>query len=284
MIAENDERIKYRMFNGFPIPVDFNNSILKEQNTISKAESVIPRDSYSGIKRFLKEIVSPPKKNTAKNVKEIISILRKNDYEPKILIVGGGTIGQGMLPFYNEPFLKVISFDIYASQYVQFVADAHSIPLPDSYFDCVIIQAVREHVLEPRKVVSEIHRVLKQKGLIYSETPFLQHVHEGAYDFTRFTESGHRYLFRDFELIMSGVVSGGGTQLLWSIDYFFRGIFRSRLVGKILKLLFFWLQYMDKIIPEKFAVDAASGVFFLGRKSGAPIDIKSIIDHYKGAQ
>jgi len=284
LIAENDERIKYRMFNGFPIPVDFNNSILKEQNTISKAESVIPRDSYSGIKRFLKEIVSPPKKNTAKNVKEIISILRKNDYEPKILIVGGGTIGQGMLPFYNEPFLKVISFDIYASQYVQFVADAHSIPLPDSYFDCVIIQAVREHVLEPRKVVSEIHRVLKQKGLIYSETPFLQHVHEGAYDFTRFTESGHRYLFRDFELIMSGVVSGGGTQLLWSIDYFFRGIFRSRLVGKILKLLFFWLQYMDKIIPEKFAVDAASGVFFLGRKSGAPIDIKSIIDHYKGAQ
>ena len=45
-------------------------------------------------------------------------------------------------------------------------------PFPDSSFNIVIIQAVLEHVLNPQKVVKEINRVLKNKGIIYSETPF----------------------------------------------------------------------------------------------------------------
>ena len=101
-----------------------------------------------------------------------------------------------MEPFYPEPRIALVAFDIYASPQVQFVADAHHIPLEDGCFDAVIVQAVLEHVLEPGRVVAEIYRVLKPNGLVYAETPFLQHVHEGAYElFTRFTESGHRYLF-----------------------------------------------------------------------------------------
>ena len=83
-------------------------------------------------------------------------------------------------------------------------------------------------MLEPGRWCAEIHRVLKPGGLVYAETPFMQQVHEGAYDFTRFTESGHRYLFARFDLIDSGVTAGAGTQLLWSLDYFVRGLFRSR--------------------------------------------------------
>ena len=64
--------------------------------------------------------------------------------------------------------------------------------MPFKEIDLVIIQAVLEHVMYPNKVVSEIYRVLKNDGLIYSETPFMQQVHEGPYDFSRFTESGHR--------------------------------------------------------------------------------------------
>ena len=46
-------------------------------------------------------------------------------------------------------------------------------------------------------------------GVVYAETPFLQAVHEGPWDFTRFTESGHRWLFRAFERLDSGVVAWG---------------------------------------------------------------------------
>ena len=103
------------------------------------------------------------------------------------------------------------AFDIYDTPRVQVVADAHQIPIRDEHFDGVVIQAVLEHVLEPQRVADEIWRVLKPGGLVYAETPFMQQVHEGAYDFTRFTESGHRYLFRRFDLIELGRVSRTGA-------------------------------------------------------------------------
>ena len=63
-----------------------------------------------------------------------------------------------------------------------------------------------------------------------------------------------------------------------------RGVFKSRTVGKVIKLGFFWLQYFDRIIPESYNIDAASGVFFLGRKQSVPINGIEAIAHYKGAQ
>lgn len=283
LVADNNKEFEYEIIKGYPILVDFEHSVLsKEDVTRTEAKSIIQRHSYTGISGLIRRVVSPPKRSTAKNVKEIVCLLKKGKPEPKVLIIGGATIGQGMDIFYTSNVIKVISFDIYASPYVQFVADAHSIPLSSGCVDCAIIQTVLEHVLEPQKVVSEIHRVLKPKGIVYAETPFLQYVHEGPYDFTRFTESGHRYLFKDFELIKSGASGGPGTQLLWSIDYLFHSLFRSRAIGKGFKILFFWLQYLDSLIPDSYSVDGASAVYFLGHKKNSPIIPKSIIDHYKG--
>ncbi len=284
LIADNgDEQIEYEIIEDYPILINFDKSVLKKEN-VETLSSVIERHSYHGLLGMIKRLISPPQDATDENVKHIINLLFKSKNIPRVLIIGGGTIGQGMDSFYDDPRIELVSFDIYASSMVQFIADAHHIPLPDDSFDAVIIQAVLEHVLEPITVVSEIYRVLKQDGIIYAETPFLQHVHEGPYDFTRFTESGHRYLFKNFELIKSGASAGAGTQLLWSIDNFFRGLFRSRTIGKIIKLCFAWLQHMDKFIPEPYNVDAASGIFFLGKKQRFPIDAKDMIAHYKGAQ
>ncbi len=285
LVSDNKEKIEYEIINRYPILVDFEHSILSKETTMfRRAKSVIQRTNYKGLNKSLKKLVSPNKKITIENVNEILTRLNSSNSESKVLIIGGGAVGQGMDSVYEEEFVQLISFDIYASPYVQFVADAHKIPLPENYFDCVIIQAVLEHVLEPNVVVSEIYRVLKPGGLVYAETPFMQHVHEGAYDFTRFTESGHRYLFRHFEKIKSGTNGGPGTQLLWSIDFFFRSLFRSRMVGKFFKTAFFWIQKFDKVIPETYSIDAASGVFFLGCKKDTLISSKDIIKHYGGAQ
>ena len=120
-------------------------------------------------------------------------------------------------------------------------------------------------------MVAEIHRVLRPGGVVYAETPFLQQVHEGAYDFTRFTDSGHRYLFRDFERIDSGQVAGAGTALRWSIGYFVRALTRSVALGRIASLAFFWLSYLDRFLDPAHSLDAASSVFFLGRKAADPM-------------
>ncbi|PWQ99783.1 class I SAM-dependent methyltransferase [Leucothrix pacifica] len=274
---------KYEFVDHYPIVIDFDKSILNKKDTEGTA-SVINRPAYEGLSGIIKRVLLPRSKATKDNVELLFSELLKKHAKPRVLMVGGGTPGQSMEPFYEDPRIELVSFDIYASDSVQFVADAHDIPLPDNAFDGVIIQAVLEHVLDPEKVVSEIYRVLKDDGIVYAETPFLQHVHEGAYDFTRYTESGHRFLFKNFELIKSGTTAGAGTQLLWAIEYFSRGIFRSRNIGKIFKLLFFWLQYLDSLIPESYNIDAASGVFFAGRKQSKSISDEAIVSHYGGAQ
>lgn len=273
----------HKTVDGVPVLVDFENSVLSE-NHINESGLASPVDcnKYSGLSGLAKKLVSRDIKATVQNV-EILLKEVANKPSSKVLIVGGGAIGNGMSAFYNDPDIELISFDIYASTNVQFVADAHNIPLSDESVDFVIIQAVLEHVLEPIKVVDEIHRVLKHDGVVYAETPFLQQVHEAAYDFTRFTESGHRYLFKKFETIYSGVAGGAGTALMWSIEYFFRGLFRSKLVGKLAKLSFFWLQYMDQWLPTPYAIDAASGVYFMGKKSTVEITPSQIISHYQGA-
>ena len=286
LISQTNEPLhssKYEFVDHYPIVIDFEKSILNKKDTESAA-SVINRPAYQGISGMIKRVLLPRSQATKDNVDLLFSELLKKDGKPRVLMVGGGTPGQSMEQFYEDPRIELVSFDIYASDSVQFVADAHNIPLPDSEFDGVIIQAVLEHVLDPEKVVSEIYRVLKDDGIVYAETPFLQHVHEGAYDFTRYTESGHRFLFKDFELIKSGTTAGAGTQLLWAIEYFSRGIFRSRNIGKVFKLLFFWLQYLDTLIPESYNVDAASGVFFAGRKHSKSLSDEAIVAHYGGAQ
>ena len=284
LIANDSKQItEYELIDGYPVVVDFDNSVLQKED-IKTLSSKVERRTYGGGAGFIKRVLFPPKSTTARNVKRILDLVLCQNHHARVLIVGGGSVGQGMAPFYDNSGIDLVSFDIYASPSVQLIADAHNIPFSGESFDVVIIQAVLEHVLQPEKVVSELYRVLKKDGIVYAETPFLQHVHEGAYDFTRYTESGHRYLFREFELLQSGVSAGAGTQLLWSLDNFFRGLFRSRRVGKLFKILFFWLQYCDRLIPESYNIDSASGVFFMGKKNDSAISRKAIIGHYMGAQ
>jgi SAM-dependent methyltransferase len=201
-----------------------------------------------------------------------------------VLVIGGGTVGNGADEFLADDGVRVLAFDIYPTEQVQFIADAHTIPLRDATVDAVVIQAVLEHVLDPTRVVSEIHRVLRPDGLVYAETPFMQQVHAGAYDFTRFSDSGHRWLFRRFEEVDRGVVAGVGTTLSWSIDHYVRALTRSRTAGRLARLLFFWVRFADRFSDDAAARDGASAVYFLGRRSERELAPKEILAAYRGAQ
>ncbi|MEJ2509102.1 MAG: class I SAM-dependent methyltransferase [Gammaproteobacteria bacterium] len=281
--AEADTAIRYRRAHGIPVVVDFDRSLLDEADIFASAAASPVRRRRRG-ESWLRRWVATPAKNSASHVLRLLERIKAKTDRPRILVIGGGSIGNGLQAIYDDPAVDVVGFDIYASECIQFIADAHAVPLADASFDAVIVQAVLEHVLDPVQVVGEAHRLLRPGGLVYAETPFMQQVHEGAYDFTRFTDSGHRYLFRRFELIDAGVLSGPGTQLLWSIDYFFRGLFRSRTAGKVFKLLFFWLRWFDALIPQPYAVDAAGAVYFLGARQKEAIPARAIVDYYRGAQ
>jgi len=241
----------------------------------------------SGIKSFIPD----PSVNLAN--KRVLGRLNRalaSLGQATVLVVGGGCqrlwlderLGAG-------EDIRTIYSDIDVTSDVDLFADAHSLPFVDGVFDAVVTTAVLEHVLYPEQVASEIYRVLKPGGMLYSELPFMQPVHEGAYDFSRYSLSGHRRLFNGFAEIESGMVAGPATALVWAIENFFLAfVLRSslRLVCKAsVRILFFWIKYFDFLLVNKpQAMDAASCTYFLGKKIDSRISDSAIIATYVGAK
>jgi hypothetical protein len=123
---------------------------------------------------------------------------------------------------------------------------------------------------------------------VYSEIPFMQQVHEGAYDFTRFTYNGHRRLFRWFEQIDAGATAGPGMALGWSLRALLSALVGERAwarsaVNLVTTLTLFWLKYLDRPLMRGTAVlDGAAGIFFLGRASESERTDLEIIAGYRG--
>jgi SAM-dependent methyltransferase len=265
-----------------PVLVDFERSILAASDfTHSEAKR---RSLDQSLRKVAQRVIVGRYVNqTAReNAKRFIAELPARR---RILIIGGAVKGSGAEELYEDPSLSVISFDIASSGLTQFIADAHDIPLATGSVDGVWIQAVLEHVLDPWRVAEEIHRVLAPQGIVYADTPFMQPVHAGPWDFTRFSESGHRWLFRRFERIDSGVVSGSGSTLVTSIDYAVRAIFRSSVLGRVFRRVLWPLATaIDRVGGRAQMVDAASAVFFLGRRAERSLVPRDMIAEYRGAQ
>jgi hypothetical protein len=124
---------------------------------------------------------------------------------------------------------------------------------------------------------------------VYSEIPFMQQVHGGAHDFTRYTALGHRRLFRHFEEEWLGSVGGPGMALAWSIRYWLATVTgrRRRLRSAVMAftpIFTFWLGRLDsRLARTPGGLDAASATGFLGRKAGEPLADERLIGEYAGA-
>jgi hypothetical protein len=112
----------------------------------------------------------------------------------------------------------------------------------------------------------------------------MQQVHERAYDFSRFTQSGHRWLFKRFSEISAGPIGGAGVALVWSIRYFSRALGAGDKLSRLISLSFFWIRLLDTFTRGRAVADAASGVFFLGRRSEQAIDPHVMPKYYERQQ
>ncbi len=267
---------------GLPVLIDFETSIFAEEAYGDGRGPSPPRDdSGRGFAAHARALIWGGKNKVAPRVAADLAA-RLSGLRPRarLLVIGGGAIGVG-IDILSNGSIDVVGMDVYASANTRLIADAHAIPLPDESVDAVWIQAVLEHVLDPTVVAQEIERVLRPGGFIYADTPFIQQVHEGAYDFTRFTLSGHRWLFRDFEEIESGAVGGAATALAQSIRYTFRAFGVGDKIATVLTLPFFWLRFLDPFTTRRPNADAASGVYFFGQKTGRGVTPREMTDYYE---
>jgi SAM-dependent methyltransferase len=170
----------------------------------------------------------------------------------------------------GEEFINV---DIFPFPEVDIVADAAALPFKDDSIPAIVSESVLEHVADPQIVVSEMVRVLKPGGFIYVSAPFIHPYHASPDDFNRWTVSGLKHLFKDLEIIETGVRSGPLSALLMFLAYWFGVIlsfgskkaapfithFLMLVMGpfKFLDFLFYWMPGADAV---------ATHLYIIGRK------------------
>ncbi len=273
--CENKCHGAYPIYHEVPVLIDPGVSVFAFSDFANNTAPDIFFKSYKNpVLQFFKKIRPDITLNLAskKNYAQIALQLQKIS-NPRILIIGGSIDGQGISALKeNLPIGTVlVESDVAHGPNTNIIIDAHQIPFQDNCFDLVIAQAVLEHVLDPFICVSEINRVLKHGGMVYAETPFMQQVHGGKFDFHRFTALGHRRLFRHFREEKSGLVAGAGSMMAWSLLYFITSFSLNKKMDKALSYLgsfaSFWLKYFDYLLNQHTSsMDTACGLFFLGKK------------------
>lgn len=272
---------------GVPILVREDNSIFDTQSFLKKEDTFFR--SIPKWREWISHRIPDVSLNinADRNAQMLLDLLKSRPGRSRVLVVGGGVVGAGMGDALKDLDIEWVETDVSWGPQTKVICDAHDLPFRDGVFDAVIVQAVLEHVVDPTRCVDEIHRVLKDDGVVYADTPFIQQVHGRQYDFTRFTRLGHRRLFRHFEEIDSGISCGPGVALAWSLRYFLLSFFSSqRMRGAVSfasRISFFWLKYFDYYLAKKKqAMDAASAFFFLGRKSPSILSDRELLSDYQG--
>jgi len=186
--------------------------------------------------------------------------------ETLVLSIGGG-------PGRENP--RVINLNIDAFDSVDIVADATNLPLEDFSFDTVTCNAVIEHVPDPIRLISEIHRILKPGGYAQLMVPFIFPFHEYPGDYQRYTLSGVLELTRDFQEVELCILTGPTSALLVLFREYLRLLIpggNRRIVKTVLNGISGWLtfplKYLDRLLNRKSeAAHLAAAFYFLGRKA-----------------
>lgn len=195
---------------------------------------------------------------------------------PTILVIGGGEEGIGLRSALRQSGVKWVETDIYVGPRTRFVADGHDLPFASGSFDGVIIQSVLEHVRDPARVAAEAMRMLKPNGLLFSQAAFMQQVHEGRYDYFRFSPRAHRLLFAPLAVERWGASLGAAVGFVWSLRYLLRALLApipgGRAAAFILSrfLLLFAFPLDVLLARSRLAMDAASETYLLLRRTDPP--------------
>lgn len=251
--------MKYPTGNGVHIATD---SATEGTSMGPKGTNKLRKPPSSGILTKIRHWTVPPSPslNTSPVARQMLGDLGVHS---AVLDLGSGT---------RRLADHVVNMDIDLFPNVDIVAAGQALPFMDSVFDGIITQAVLEHVPDPSSVIWEIRRVLKDEGHIYAEIPFLQGYHADPDDYQRFTLSGMRCLFGDFDTIDVGVCTGPSSALVWMLREYARLVAQpAGPLGKVIYRLVGWitlpLKYLDLIMSRREGAHAiAAGLYFYGRK------------------
>jgi SAM-dependent methyltransferase len=277
----------FPVVNGIPVLINDANSVFRRDDfTAANAYTGASgyggaADASSGFKRayrtFARRLSEARIPGTAA-IDRLYALLEA-DAGSRILVIGAGER-------VSRP--GTIRTDVAFAANVDCICDAHDLPFEDGAFDVVYAESVLEHVCDPQRCVAEMTRVLCPTGRVLAVTPFLQPVHMGAYDFTRFTYLGHRRLFRMYDEIGSGLCGGPAYAAIHILRNAVIGLTDNRRARAILRLIMLLLtypwRYLDPWLSRtESAYNASSAFYFCGSKRTTPIPDREILRSFRGA-
>lgn len=167
----------------------------------------------------------------------------------KVLDVGSGGSS------YQRFFPNRLSVDIDPARKPDVVADAHSLPFKEGEFGFVLSTEMLEHVQDPKKVVSELMRVLRPGGTLVLTTRFVYPLHDAPHDYWRFTKYGLRELFKEWEVVqLVAETSAFSTIAALMQRISFQTRLRLNKPTKLLVLLLAWIfNKLDFLVQAEYA-------------------------------
>ena len=275
---------------GVPVLINDINSVFSISDYQSPQEAYLGASGYAGhldsrsgvrqaYRRLMHRLLESGSPVQRFGVQDALRFVQQERTQARILVIGAG----------DSHFAgDVVYTDVAFGRKVDCIADAHDLPFEDASFDICVAVSVLEHVADPQRCESEMRRVLKPGGFVFAETPFMQPVHMGAHDFTRFTYLGHRRLFRCFDDIESGVAGGPAVSAAQTLRYALTALSDSpgarrwlRLLGILVTLP---LRMLDRLMASKLsAYDSASAFYFFGRLRETPLSDREVLRLYRGS-
>jgi SAM-dependent methyltransferase len=268
-----------------PILIADELSVFRTDDYVQRKATFFNKPPSRGVARF--HPTPSLKPVTRRNLQMLKDSLLKEPGQRTVLVIGCGYGGPATDVLEDER-LALVETDVELTARTQIVCDTHNLPFADGTFDAAIVQDVLQYTVEPYRCTAEIARVLKPEGLVYAEVAFVQQTSGGNHDFHRFTQLGVRRLFRDFAEIRSGAAMGASTTLVWSYENWLLALAGSRRLRPLVKMFARITAYPIKLldhflIDRAETIDAASGIYFLGRKSKHRRTDREIIASYGGA-
>lgn len=176
-----------------------------------------------------------------------------NRYHGKLLDIGCG----------NKPYIRYFSF---ISKYIgvditdngaDIIGNAKLLPIKNDSINAVLCNQVIEHDPEPDKIIAEIHRILKERGILILSAPQMGRLHGEPNDYYRYTKLGLMYLLETngmkIEVIEphGGIFRAIGSHLnFFIIEYFGENkCLKSIIRQTVIKVNIFLFSLLDNLIP-----------------------------------